>query len=492
MKIALVNPNLSGVVGQNIGLAYLISAVESKHTVKLLDLTFHARDYRAYLDAALKADRPEIIGFSVNSFNFASGLKIADFIKKQYPQSLFLWGGVHPTLMPEEVIQHPLVDALCIGEGESALVEYLDLFEQGQLSPVAGIWYKDKNQQVHRGPPRPFRENIDALPFPNWDYWEIDKYLQEELFFTGGLRHLASRGCPYSCTFCSNAALSKTSPGRYYRLRTPLNVITEIKLNVQKYSAKGLKSIFLSDDIFGLDELWLEEFCRLYIQEGLSKKIPWACTTRVDLLTPRWAQTAAAAGCMMVSLGVESGDERIRGQVYKKNISKTQIIRAADYLKDSGIICHISLIIGAPQETPATVNKTMQLAREISPLASQYIFYQPLPKTELLANIKPADLAKTTSLTYLNLPVIFTRDLAKKDLFKIKKRIECERLTNFFKQGLRQQGLGFFIRLLSFFLSFRNVRKIIARNLHIMTNLEQDILFAYSLKRWQKKRSGRN
>jgi len=488
MKTVFINPNLSGVIGQNIGLAYVISCVEENHQVKLLDLTFHAQDYQAYLRKELQAIKPEIIGFSVNSFSFASGLAIAKFIKQIYPKVLFLWGGVHPTLMPDEVIQHPLVDALCIGEGEIATLEYLDRLEQGRLPQAEGIWYKNRDQSIYRGSPRPFKENIDDLPFPNWEHWEIEKYLKEELFFTGGLRHLASRGCPYSCTFCSNAALSKTSPGRYYRTRSPASVIAEIKLNVQKYGDKGLKSIFLSDDIFGLDMRWLEEFCGLYIQEGLSTKIPWACTTRVDVITDDWAQMAAKAGCLMVSLGIESGDQHIRSQVYKKNISQEQIMHAARCLKDNGIICHISLIIGAPGESNATIGQSMRLAREMQPLASQFIFYQPLPKTELLASINPESLTLGSSLEYLNLPTVFTGDLKKKDLLKAKKRIELARLANFFKQGLRQQGAGFLLKLFKFIFDLRNIKKFAARNFHLMTNLEQDILFAYSLERWKKRK----
>lgn len=487
MKIAFINPNLSGVVGQNIGLAYVISSVEKHHEARLLDLTFHSKDYKAYLRKELKEMKPDIIGFSVNSFSFKGGLEIADFIKQIYPEIIFLWGGIHPTLMPEEVILHPLVDALCIGEGEIATLEYLNMMERLRPPQVEGIWYKDKDARVHKGPPRPFKEDIDSLPFPDWGHWEIDRYLKEELFFTGGLRHLASRGCPYSCTFCSNAALSKTSPGRYYRTRSPASVVKEIKFNVQKYKDRGLKSVFLSDDIFGLDEGWLKEFCGLYIREGLSARIPWVCTTRVDIVTKNWARMASDAGCIMVSLGIESGDEDIRSRVYKKNISKEQIINAARYLKDNGIICHISLIIGGPGETKETIKKTMALAKEIQPLASQYIFYQPLPKTELLADVGKENLGRYDSPEYRNLPMIFTRYLKKKDLLKIKKRIELERLANFFKQGARQENVIFFLKALRFFLSFRNIKKIISRDLHIMTNLEQNILFAYSLEKWKKK-----
>ena len=186
-------------------------------------------------------------------------------------------------------------------------------------------------------------------------------------------------------------------------------------------------------------------------------------------------------------MGIESGDDDIRRQVYKKNITKKQIMNAVRYLKSNDIICHISLIIGGPQETKETIRKTMMLAKEIRPLTSQYIFYQPLPKTELLASIKKEELVNRNSLEYSNTPMIFTQDLKKRDLLRIKKKIELERVANFLKQGTGQEGLLFFIKLLRFFLSFRNIRKIISGNFHIMTNLEQDVLFSQSLKKWKEK-----
>ena len=126
MKVLFVNPNLGGVAGLNVGLAYVISSVEKRHGVKLLDLSFRLKNYQQYIQREIEEYKPDIVAFSVTSFTFQKSLEIGNFIKNIYPGISFIFGGVHPTLLPEETIQHPLVDAICIGEGEKSFLEYLD------------------------------------------------------------------------------------------------------------------------------------------------------------------------------------------------------------------------------------------------------------------------------------------------------------------------------------------------------------------------------
>lgn len=152
-------------------------------------------------------------------------------IKGVYPNVPIIYGGVHPTLLPEETIKHSLVDAICIGEGEKTIVEYLNRLEKGESPNVKGIWYKE-NGKIVRNSLRPFIQNLDSLPFPNWDYWNIEKYFKT-FFIPNSLSILSSRGCPYNCSFCSNRAIASAIPGRYYRIRFAENVIEEIKRDVK-------------------------------------------------------------------------------------------------------------------------------------------------------------------------------------------------------------------------------------------------------------------
>ena len=175
MKVTFINPNTSKMCRYNIGLAYVMSAVAGKHEVKLLDLTFYPKDYLRFIQRGIEESKPDIVGFSVDSYTFPESLEIAGLIRRAYPDIPFIFGGVHPTLLPEETIRHPLVDAICIGEGEKSFVEYLDKLEKGQEPQVDGIWYKDSQGNIQKNRLRPFEEDIDSLTFPNWDYWGIER-----------------------------------------------------------------------------------------------------------------------------------------------------------------------------------------------------------------------------------------------------------------------------------------------------------------------------
>ncbi len=233
MRVAFINPNLDGSPIPNLGLAYVMSAVQQGNDITLLDMSFHRRNYQAYVSQCLRQSKPDVVAFSVTSFSYHNALKIASQIRQESAGIPLVYGGVHPTLMPEETIKNSLVDAICIGEGEDAFKEYLDSLGAGRdPSQVAGIWYKDRKGEIIRNPLRPYRQDLDSLPFPNWDYWEIEKYLKLNESFVGALRIFTSRGCPYNCTFCSNPALRKAVPGTFYRVRSPENIMAEIKRQI--------------------------------------------------------------------------------------------------------------------------------------------------------------------------------------------------------------------------------------------------------------------
>ena len=265
MKVIFIDPNPGGAPCSNIGLAYVVSSIEKRHKVRLLDLSSYPGNYLKYIQKEIEGYKPDIAAFSTTTFTFQKSLEIARFIRTVYPNVPFIFGGIHPTLLPDETIEHPLVDTICIGEGERSFLEYLNKLEEGKEPDVEGIWYKDRNGRVHKNNLRPFEENIDGLPFPNWDHWDIKKYLEANLYyFPGALKCLSSRGCPYNCSFCSNKAIRETIPGKYYRVRSAENIIDEIKFNREKYSKIGFKSIAFGDEIFGLDPGWLKKFCGLY------------------------------------------------------------------------------------------------------------------------------------------------------------------------------------------------------------------------------------
>ncbi len=489
MIICLINPNLDGSPIPNLGLAYVISSIEKDHRIRLLDMSFHTRGYERYVLDNLKQDKPDVIGFSVTSFSFHYALKIASLIRNLYPDVPLVYGGVHPTLLPEETIQNPLVDAICIGEGEDSFKEYLDKLQNNQEPRgVKGIWYKDKSGNIIRNPLRPFIEDLDSIPFPNWDYWEMERYIKLNESFVGGLRHLTSRGCPYSCTFCSNPAIRKAVPGKFYRLRSPENVIEEIRLNVDKYYRKGFRHVAFGDEVFGLDLEHLNRLCLLYIKEGFSEYLSWGCQTRAETITEEWARIASNAGCAMVGLGIESGDENIRVNIYNKKITNRQIMRAVTMLRRNNIMYCISIMIGCPEDSRKSIKKSFKLAKDIKPVGTYFIFYKPLPETELFKSINTAiNYAKNDYWRSWNIPKMTTKFLNKLELKMFVIQISILRFYNFFIQGVKLRKIRFLWDVLRYILRLDNNRIVALNSPYIISDIEAKILYKYILEDWKKR-----
>ncbi len=488
MKISLINPNLDGFSIPNTGLAYLISSIEKEHKIKLLDMTFHIKHYDRYILSHINEFKPDIIGFSTTSYTFRHALKIASLIRNNCPEIPLVYGGVHPTLMPEGTIQNPLVDAICIGEGEDSFREYIQQFKNKQEpKSVAGMWYKEATGNIVRNPLRPFREDIDSIAFPNWDHWEIERYMKTNLFFVDSIEHIFSRGCPYSCTFCSNPAISKAIPGKFYRVRNPENVIEEIKLNLAKYSSRGFKTISFSDATFGLDLDCLKRFCSLYKKENLHLDLAWVCQTRADIVTEEWANIAAEAGCFMVSLGIESGNDYIRRKVYRKDITKEQMISAINVLKRNNIIHAIFIMIGCFEETRASIKDTMDLLRITEPISTYFSFYQPLPKTELGEVTKKYVIkSEDKRAKPWNTTCISVRDMTVFELRILIVKIRILKVYKFFMLGIKLKGMEFIVELIKYLLAIGGSRTMSLRNPYIAIDLEYRTLYKYLLDSWKR------
>jgi anaerobic magnesium-protoporphyrin IX monomethyl ester cyclase len=482
LKIVFIDPNLSGMLSQNVGLAYVISSVEKRHKVKLLDLTFQSEKYKKYILMQLENEKPDLVGLSVTSFSFRVSLEISQLIKIRYPATQIIWGGGYPTLFPEESISQSPIDAICIGEGEISALEYLNRLEAGQELNVEGIWYKDTKGQLHKNPLRSFKENIDDLVFPNWDHWSIEKHLQKSLYFIpGAVKFLASRGCPYNCSFCSSEAIRNAIPGKYYRARAPQNIIQEIKFNESKYWEKGFRIIHFADEIFGLNYDFLQDFCRLFKEEGLNKKFSWCCATRADIITQDWARIAADSGCVWVWLGIESADEHIRNGVYAKKITQDQIIKATNYLRNNGIAYNFSMMIGCPEDTRETIAQSMQLIKTLNPATFDISFYQPLPKTQLGSRVlKTMEVKEITSMQQFNSPRMRTQSLSIVDLNKIMCKIRLIKFLRFFLLGLKTKKMVFILDIIKYVFSINGCRSIALTNPIIGMDIQLKTIFKYA------------
>ena len=450
----------------NIGLAYLISSVERKHAVRLIDTTFHVKDYKEYILKKIDGFHPDVVGFSTTTFNFQNSLKIARFIKEAIPDPdvRFIWGGVHPTLVAEETLAESAVDAICIGEGEVSFLAYLDKIEtRQQPHGVEGIWFKDEQKNIVKNRLRPFIQDLDSLPFPDWDYFETDKYLE---FSRRGFMFLASRGCPFSCTFCSSPSVGRLIPGKYYRTRSPESVFNEIKAFQEKYSNGKFEHIYFGDETFGLDAQQFKGICGLLQRDEELENTTWSCETRADIVTEEWARTASESGCTLVILGIESADEYIRNQVYKKNISDEEIQNAIQNLRKYNIGFIFLILLGSYKETEASIRRNFEFLKREEPSLFYVVPYCPTPGTELYEMTKDA------------------AERPRKGVGLKLQKFRMLKITLFIKYGFRKRGINFIADLFYIFLTWIfSVRKTRLNKEYLIASIEKNTTLTYMHKK---------
>jgi len=364
-----------------ISISYLSAAIKAsgRHRVNLIDC-FLKPDKIGYILKRIKEDPPEIIGFSVMSSYVQGSLVAAEKIKEKFPKIKIIFGGVHAILRPLEILNNPAVEAVCVGEAEEAVVEYLDKLEAGQAPRVQGFWYKD-GPEIVRNQNRPLIGNLDSLPYPDWEIWDMSVYMNSLMYVLG------SRGCPFACAYCCTAALREKLCGgqaeTFYRVRSASNIIGEIKRNLKQYGFDGFLPLLFCDSIFGFNRQQFNDFTDLYLQEGLNKVAPWKCLVVANNVDEDWVRRAKNSGCFAVDMGLEHPDEKFRMENLGKMISNQDFQKATALLNKYGIPYELYLLIGSRGETFRDVLFNLKRAGKFEPLLFCINVYVPLPETRL-------------------------------------------------------------------------------------------------------------
>ena len=300
-------------------------------------------------------------------------------------------------------------------------------------------------------------QDLDKLAFPNFVDFDLDKYF---LINNNHLPIMASRGCPYNCSYCSNHALRKKLIGKYVRFRSVDDVINEIELRIKQYGKKGLKYLYFFDDTFILHKKFVKEFCKKFKQKGFHKIIKWNVNVRADLISDEIIQTMKDAGCYQVRMGIEAGNDYIRNEIYKKNISKNQIINAFKIIKENKLQLRLYFIVGAPFETIDMMEESFNLARLSK---ADEIFFSglyPLPGTKIKELCDKEGLIKNNNEKYVKKPLMgyieetkFTsNDQIQNYLLKIK-RWQSHR---YFLEGFGLKNIHFLFDVIIFLIYYKH------------------------------------
>lgn len=454
MKALLIVPNIKSFDAMpSVSVACLKGFINEKtsHDAKIIDFAFHKKDWKNYLTDQINEEKPDLIGFTVLSFNFPEALEIAQYIKEKFSIKI-IFGGVHVILSPQGVIEKDEVDIVCTGEGEFVLKELLD--RSLDCKNIKGIWYK-QNGKIIKNNNRRLIENLDDLPFSDFKDFELTKY------FTLNHNHLpimASRGCPYNCTFCGNHALKEKLEGKYVRFRTVDRVIEEIELRVKQFYNNGFKYLYFFDDTFILNKNFINEFCKKFKKKGFHRNIKWTSNVRANLVTDDIIKTMKGAGCYEVRMGVESGNDFIRNNVYNRKMTNEQLVNAFKIIKKYNMELRLDFIIGAPYETIDMMNESFNLAKQSG--ADQVFFSRlyPFPGTIIRDICKKEQMIEENVLQdNIGMPPIDrTRFVTKKQIQRLFRKINWWQGQKYFDTGFKLKDVRFLLDIMLFLIYYKH------------------------------------
>ncbi len=335
----------------------------------------------------VRESNPMAVGIAYLTTSKPSVEMVASLIKEVNPDIKIIVGASHPTFLPDEVMQNQDIDFIVRAEGEIPLLALMKELKKDspRFDTVPGICYRDSDMQVRYTPSPPLIGNLDELPPLARDLVMNSDY---ELYPVHNIS--TARGCPYTCSFCSDRSLW----GGKVRRRSLDSVIEEMKFLKDTYT---IRSIDITDGTFTYDRKYLKEFCERLISLDLG--VPWRCTARYDNMDEELIKLVKRSNCAGLYFGLESGSERILQSTDKKTTLE-QIISVNKMIHDNDIYTINSVIMGLPDETEEDMQETLRIMREIHTDFFDVSNYTPLPGTPLYDAMSEEE---QDSLDYLKL-----------------------------------------------------------------------------------------
>ena len=387
-NVLLINPSQTyygrtyrqsacGSIGLPLGLLYVAAAFEKKGcSVRVIDclvsehsVRIKGRDSVRFgipaekLGALIEETKPDIVGIgSQYTAQEEGALEVARVAKSVAPTALVIVGGANAACRAANLLREGTVDVAVKSEGERT-AEDLVVFLRGQkeLARIPGIAYR-RNGSVFETEPGGFIEDLDGLPLPAYHLIDMEAYLTlyEKGVYTRdrdvvrNASMITSRGCPYGCVFCSISL----SMGKSWRAHSAAYVIRHIRELSKKY---GVRHIHFEDDNLLFDPARFDPVIDVLAEENISWDTPNGI--RVDLsLDERFLARARRSGCKSLTIGVESGDERVLKQIIRKGTNLARVEEFAGRCRTVGLPLRAFFVLGFPGETLETMKRTMDFA----------------------------------------------------------------------------------------------------------------------------------
>jgi len=360
-----------------IGLGYIAGILRAHgHQVDILDCAIRKESYPAIVSQVKKIN-PEVIGITALSPYFLEMRSLSRHL--QLLKIPIILGGIHASALPELSMRECGANIVVVGEGELTTLELMDKWQDNEArKKIKGIAYLEKNQFKLNLPREPIL-NLDELPFPAWNLINPLKY--------PSIPHghmikrppvapiLTTRGCPYSCSYCSSTQFW----GHKFRRRSAQNVGDEIEFLVQKFK---IREIHIWDDNFTLQKKHVVEFCQEIFRRKLD--LTFACPNgvRIDSLNRDILKLMRQTGFYALTFAIESGSQKILNNANKK-LDLKKIPKIAKIAKELGYILPSFFIFGLPGATYKTERMTIQLAKSLPLDSVGFFLASPLPGSKL-------------------------------------------------------------------------------------------------------------
>jgi len=383
LRITFVYPDF-----ESLGLGYLMSVCRTAgHEVEFIhyraeDPYFDSKNKHLSFSAVAQAiidTRPQVAAFSCVTDNYQFQLHVAAQVKHLSPEVMTVFGGVHPTAVPERVIRRPEVDAVAIGEAEISFLEFLKKcsIKAGRAHPPAraikGFVFMKGRKIVGRYEEGLMVSGLDSLPFPYKD--PVVASMKD----TGSFYSIiTSRGCPFKCSYCFNSYCMHGRGGLSLRQRSVDNVIKEL---VWAKSRFDVKYVMFTDDCFTTNTRWLTEFCERYRREvGL----PFWCLTHPLYLNRDKIKTLKLAGCNSITIGVQSLSEEINARILNRQSDRKKIAEDIQGFKDYGILVQVDHILGIPDDSLEVEEEAVRFYSKNKPNILSVFWLTYYPKVAIL------------------------------------------------------------------------------------------------------------
>lgn len=352
--------------GQIKGADYSSVGVKAKPTDMKQDFVAMVNDFQ-----------PDLIGVSCVEPTYSMSLRLIESVKDYGIPVIF--GGVFASFAPEHVLKSGLVDMVCVGEGEQVIVEVADrILKHRDLAGLPNVWIKKGKELIP--PVAHVLTEIDALPIARFDVFEPERIYRS---MAGKIYRMLpieiSRGCPYSCTYCSAPAYRRnfSKHGNWLRFKSVDNIIKEIDYYTKHYDVEYF--YFVSETFLAMPESRRKDFYRLYSDY----RLPFWFNTRPETITGEDIHALEQIGCHRLSVGIEHGNYEFRKKMLQRNYSNETVLNSVKTIQETNIQLSVNNMIGFPDETRNLVFETIELNRQFTCESHTVSIFQPFKGTKL-------------------------------------------------------------------------------------------------------------